>query len=153
MVRSRVMEVSPAERRITVRMLSYWERLRGSRTMPAESDIDPEDLHDLWDCCFLLHVKDLDKPDYNYTYLGDDIHHMLSEGLAEESSSQLKTHHIIELTKNYRQAIATRKPILEEGEFINLAGSLVKFRQCLLPLGEGEEVQAILGAVRFKLFP
>ncbi len=143
---------SPAERRITVRMLSYWERLRGDRPMPAEENIDPDDLDDLWDCCFLIHVKDLDKPDYNYTYLGDDIAHMLNEGILEEEEVYEKTTKISELTKNYRKVVETRKPVLEEGEFLNIAGTTVKFRQCLLPLGEGDNVVAILGAVRFKLF-
>ncbi len=41
--------------------------------MPAEQDIDPDDIRDLWDSCFLIRVKDLGKADYNYTYLGEAI--------------------------------------------------------------------------------
>ena len=143
---------NPAERRITLRMMSYWERLRGARSMPTEENIDPDDLHDLWDCCFLLHIKDIGKPDYTYTYLGDEIARMFNEGLLEEAETHRKSAQITELTKNYNQVVETRKPVLEEGEFLNMVGSMVKFRQCLLPLGEGDNVLAILGAVRFKLF-
>ena len=142
---------SAAERRVTLRMLSYWERLRGSRAMPTEEDIDPYDLHDLWDCCFLLHVKDMDKPDYNYTYLGDEILQTLQEG-TENEAENFANPEIRELTKAYPQVVLTKKPVLEEGEFITTAGASVKYRQCLLPLGEGSEVLAILGAVRFKVF-
>lgn len=141
---------SAAERRTTLRLLSYWERLRGARPMPTEEDIDPDDLHDLWDCCFLLHVKDMDKPDYNYTYLGDDILNTLrEEGEPEETA--FKSQQIKELTKNYHKVVEGRKPLLEEGQFYNSAQTHFKFRQCLLPLGEGDEVLAILGAVRFKV--
>ncbi|MBY0407835.1 MAG: hypothetical protein K2Q01_09090, partial [Rickettsiales bacterium] len=108
--------------------------------MPAEQDVKPEDLDDLWDCCFLLHVKDLDKPDYIYTYLGDHITESLT------GMGQVK-----ELTKGYTQVIKHAKPVVEEGEFPHPEG-VVKYRQCLVPLGEGGEVQAILGGVRFKVF-
>lgn len=144
-------QASPAERRITIRMLSYWERLRGARPMPTEEDIDPDDLHDLWDCCFLLHVKDMNKPDYNYTYLGDEILRTLQEGTENESENS-HSPEIRILSKAYPQVVATRKPVLEEDELTTAGGTLLKYRQCLLPLGEGDEVLAILGAVRFKVF-
>ena len=37
------------------------------------------------------------------------------------------------------QVLATAKPLLEEGEFHNLRGEVVRYRQCLLPLGEEAE--------------
>ncbi len=147
-----MLSITPAERRITLRMLSYWERLRGVRPMPTEEDIDPDDLHDLWDSCFLLHVKDLDKPDYNYTYLGDDIAKTLHGETKPGTESGYNTEQIKYLIRNYAQVVDSGKPMLEEGEFKNTAQEVVKYRQCLLPLGEGGQVRAILGGVRFKVF-
>ncbi len=47
----------------------------------------------------------------------------------------------------------TRKPLIEEGEFTNQHNETVKYRQCLLPLGEGDEVHAIFGVLHIKVSP
>jgi hypothetical protein len=137
-------QTSPAERRVTLRLLSYWERLRGRRPMPSQADIDPEDLHDLWDCCFLLPVSG------GGGYVGPEILRVLG---GERGGEGQALQGLGELAGNCPRVVESRKPLLEEGEFCTAAQARVKYRQCLVPLGEGVEVQAILGAVRFRLFP
>ncbi|NBO18951.1 MAG: PAS domain-containing protein [Proteobacteria bacterium] len=139
-----MMDLPAHERRITLRLLAYWERLRGERSMPLEADIDPDNLSDVWDYCFLLHVNDLQKTDHSYTYLGDALSTWLGN---EEKAMNVKL-----LRAGYHKVVATGRPVLEEDEFEDASGQLVKFRQCLLPLGENGQVQAILGGVRFKVF-
>lgn len=141
------------ERRITLRLLAYWEKLRGDRVMPAERDIDPEDIADLWDNCFLVHTADLGKPDYNFTYLGQGILDAYRFGLSEDDPNGLISPNADSLSHGYAQVMATGKPLLQEGEFHNLHNDIVRFRQCLLPLGEEDEIQAIFGGMRFKIFP
>ncbi len=141
------------ERRITLRLIAYWEKLRKDNLMPTEDDIDPDDLQDLWDYCFLIHVKDLDKPDYNYTYLGEAIKKAYQGELEGEGGDQVASPNAKELAVSYEKVIRTSAPLLDEGEFINLHNDLVKYRQCLLPLGENGKVDAIFGGMRFKIFP
>jgi len=143
----------PIERRITLRMLSYWEKLRGQCEMPAEEDIDPEDLGDLWDNCFLIYVCDLGKSDYNYTYLGKAIAQAYHAGLSEEEMAGLLSPNAAKLAGHYARVIESRRPLIDEGEFRNLHNDIVKYRQCLLPLGRRGEVMAIFGGMRFKVFP
>lgn len=140
------------ERRITVRLVAYWEKLRGDRVMPLENDIDPEDLADLWDYCFLVQVRDLQKSDYNYTYLGSAIMEAYRGGLSREDPSCLVAVNANKLAFDYAKVIDSRVPIIQEGEFVNAQEELVKYRQCLLPLGTGEKVDAIFGGMRFKIF-
>lgn len=140
------------ERRITLRLLSYWEKLRGTRIMPTEEDIDPDDLQDLWDHCFLIHVADLNKPDYNYTYLGEAIAQAYTGGFPDDHESGMVSPNASKLSNCYAQIIATHKPVVDEGEFTNLHNELVKYRQCLLPLGTQDNVVAIFGGMRFKIF-
>ena len=120
--------------------------------MPTEQDIDPDDIPDLWDSCFLIHVKDLDKPDYNYTYLGPKIMEAYEHGLTPDQSDLLFTPNAGKLMVNYTRVIHTFKPLVEEGEFKNLHQETVKYRQCLLPLGENGQVDAILGGMHYKIF-
>lgn len=121
--------------------------------MPSEADIDPDYLQDLWDYCFLVHVKDLDKPDYNYTYLGREIRRAYKGELSEDDEEVIVSPNAASLVPRYKNVIESRAPILDEGEFLNLHNDLVKYRQCLLPIGENGNVDAIFGGMRFKVFP
>lgn len=141
------------ERRITVRLIAYWEKLRKQNLMPSEADLDPDDLQDLWDYCFLIRVKDLDKTDYNYTYLGKSIlRAYLGDLVYDNNEHTIASPNANSLAASYAKVIETRSPVVEEGEFMNLHNDVVKFRQCLLPLGENGNVDAIFGGMRFKVF-
>jgi len=139
------------ERRITLRLLAYWEKLRRDRLMPVEDDINPEDIQDLWDSCFLIHVKDLEKPDYNYTYLGEAIARAYYNGITDDKFGMMSPHAEAH-ADCYTKVIDTGKPLVGEGEFRNLHNDLVKYRQCLLPLGENGRIDAIFGGMHFKIF-
>lgn len=143
---------SMRERRITVRLLSYWEKLRRGLPMPTEQDIDPDHIQDLWDHCFLVHVEDLQKDGYQYTYLGKAIHDAYQGGLSEADTGGLVSPNAERLADCYMEVMHTRKPLVDEGEFKNIHGDVVKYRQCLLPLGEGDTVSAIFGGMRYKIY-
>lgn len=145
-------EPSGIERRITLRLIAYWERIRRGRPMPAETDIDPDDLADLWDYCFLVHVRDLAKQDYNYTYIGSAIVEAYRGGLSVNDKGGMVTINASKLVSNYAAVIGDRRPVVEEGEFANARGQIVKYRQCMLPLGANDKVDAIFGGMRFKIF-
>lgn len=140
------------ERRLTVRLLSYWEKLRRDRPMPGEQDLDPEHIKDLWGHCFLVHLKDVDKPGYHYTYLGPEIRSAYTGGLPDEEVGELISPNAAKLTECYKEIRQSRKPLIDEGEFRNARGDLVRYRQCLLPLGSGAEVDAVFGAMRYRVF-
>jgi hypothetical protein len=146
-------QYSCEERRATYRLLSYWDGLRGARVMPEENDIDPEALSEVWDNCLLIQVRDIMKNDYIYTYLGPNIVNAYRGDLSEEDEMALASPNAAKLAFNYSAIIDTKKPIHTEGEFRNLTNDLIKYRQCLLPLGKNDRVEAILGEMRFRLIP
>ncbi len=143
----------PIERRITIRLLAYWEKIRGEHPMPTEEDIDPDQIPDLWDHCFLIHVRDLGANDYNYTYLGQAIADAYKHGLSDEEQHGIVSPNAGKLLNNYKQVIDQRKPMVEDGDFRNLRNELVKYRQCLMPLGKDGQVIAIFGGMRFRISP
>jgi hypothetical protein len=144
---------APMERRITLRLLAYWEKQRLGRLMPTEQDIDPEDLRDLWDSCFLVRVVDLAKSDYNYTYLGQAIADAYCHGMLKDDPEGMVSPSAHRLARNYARVVGTCKPLLEEGEFVNLKQEMVKYRQCLLPLGTDGQIESIFGGMHFRIFP
>lgn len=145
--------VSAAERRLTLQLLSYWERIRGNRAMPLESDINPDELSELWDDCFLIHESSMKQDDYNFVYLGNNIRMAISGGtdpLGVETSANLN---IKRLLPGISRVMNNMTPVIEEGELANDLNQLVKYRQCMLPLGENNKVLAVFGGMRCKVYP
>ena len=142
-------------RRITDILLKHWETLKGSKALPFERDIDSEVLKEVWDCCFLLQVRDMIEHDsYNYTFLGDAIREAYTgRMLQEDDASPLIQPVASKLHRHFQQVVETKEPLIHQGNFTNAEGNLVKYRQCLLPFAhEGESVDAILGGMRFRVF-
>ncbi len=152
---NRALAETGIERRISTRLVAYWESIRKGRALPAEADFDPKALADIWDNCFYVQVLGEVMQEYKYRHLGPHLAEAYSSGLGEKAPGEkaaLIAFSGAKLAASYARVIASRKPVLEEDEFTNGRGEVVKYRQCLLPLGHGEIVTAILGGVRFKAF-
>lgn len=140
------------ERRITERVLRYWENIRGRRDMPEESDIDPDKLGRDWPHCFLLQTRDIDHIEqFNFTYLGDAIAKRYVDSGIDPENLHLIGPNAFYLAPLFKKVVETRKPHIEHNFFYTQTGQKVFFRQCLLPLGTKKKVEAIFGAVLFKL--
>lgn len=143
-------------RRIPDIISQYWEELKAARSFPAESDVREEALEKMG-CLkdsFLIRVRDIAKEkDYNYTFLGPAIINAYGEDLTGVSIRAFTSPDAANLEEKYFEVIATRRPVIDEGEFLNARNMRVRYRQCLVPLGAGEDVQAILGAMRYRLYP
>ena len=126
------------ERRLSLRLLAYWERARGQRLMPHASDLRAEDLPDVWDDCFMLQVLNHEKADYEVIHEGQKLHKDWRQ------NGQLACSIATILTK--------RGPILEDGQIHDANGEVIKYRLCMLPLGDEQGVRAIFGGMRYKVF-
>src|SRR5437868_14345399 len=93
------------ERRLTLQLVAYWEKLRNSRPMPSENDINPEELGELWDYCFLVQVRDAARRDYHFSYLGGAIVEAYRGKLSEGDSGSLVTLHADKLSAGYGRVI------------------------------------------------
>ncbi len=140
------------EKRINKKLLSYWQDLKGDNDdFPAEARLNPEDLQDVWDNCFLIKINE--DGQYKFNYLGKAI---ISAQNGESLVGRDVYSSIIclndgDLTAILNEVIRTRKPVSQESEFVNKYGITVKFRRCLLPLkSNAEKIEYILGGVRWK---
>ena len=144
--------------RITDVLHNYWKGLKYSRDdIPWESDIRARDLRDIWPNCFLLKVEELQRKNFNYTYIGDSLIDMygwfdlgykeICDKLIDPKSSMLRD--------SFEEVIKTGTPAFLEEEFDNRKGGVVKFRSCMLPLSSSKDsrkIESIIGGVRWKLF-
>ena len=144
-----------SERRQALSLVHYWDHLRGERPMPIEDELDME--HDLvkhiWDQCFVVQLRDVNtgRPEFNYTYLGPTIVSAYDDELAGAEVEGMVSLNASKLMGAYQEVIDTVRPVLHTGEFDNGRGSVIKFRQCLLPLGV-ENVDVILGYLNYYVY-
>ncbi len=141
------------ERRLTVRIIRYWNECRGMRTMPEENDIDPDALGADWDYCFLLQVRDLvNVQDYNFTYLGTRIAQAYFDTALDQYNEFVVGPNASCLSHHFKQVIETEAPLIDNGEFMTIHANRVLYRQVLLPLGnEDAGVVSIFGAMNYKI--
>ncbi|MBX9727190.1 MAG: PAS domain-containing protein [Rickettsiales bacterium] len=141
------------ERRLGLRLLRYWQEKRGLRVLPIENDIDPEELGQDWDYCFLLQSRDVANiEDYNFTYLGNKIMKAYFDKRIDEHNQFMVGPNAFRLSKHFTQVLDTKQPVLDEGEFETLHGRRVLYRQVLLPLGDLDKgIEAIFGGMNYKI--
>ena len=138
-----------AERRLTYRLLNYWDTLRGAREYPKMSDIDGDMIPDIWPWCFILDTQ----RDYPSPYF-----HFLGEGLAKYSGVYLSGKDDWRMTLLDKAAahldhtLKARAPIMIEDELVRYDGQSLQFRSIMLPLSDdGETITHILGAANGRL--
>ena len=148
--------VSSDTRRINERIHQYWEDKKDGRAMPLEADIDPDEISDIWDSCFLVHVESgKDDQEFKYTYLGQSLIEAYGDDLNnKEVCEKLVYPSSMSLVHKFKEVITEQKPVIEDSEFTNTKGMLIKFRSCMLPLGKDSDsdVQYVIGGMKWKAF-
>jgi hypothetical protein len=131
------MNYSGYERRLTLRLLAYWEKRRQGRALPALADVEPADLQDFWPDCFILHFSSIGVGTaHTFTYRGGDVAPWLE----------------VLLNEHLAVVQASGEPFVHEGEYLADGDKVLKYRFCLLPLGEQGQVRGVLGGLRAKNF-
>ncbi len=141
------------ERRLSLRLMRYWNEKRGTRAMAIENDIDPEILGTDWDYCFLLQARDVANiQDYNFTYLGENIMKAYFDKALDAHNQFMVGPNAFRLSTHFSKVLETKAPVVDEGEFTTLQGRKVLYRQVLLPLGHVDGVvDAIFGGMNYKI--
>jgi len=141
-----------SEKRITNVIFKHWDEARGTRAMPSEKDLDPDVLEPILDNCFLIKTTELKiSGKHTYVYIGKNI----LDAYGSHETNPKDYHDVDPLShKNkFEKVLESLKPVIEEGEFVNNDGYLVKYRQCLIPLGsDNNTVDSIFGGMRFRIF-
>lgn len=142
--------------RINEKIHDYWNKLRGEKSYPSENDINPEDIEDIWESCFLIKISNEEAitNGYRYTYLGKNLIEAFGDDLTNQDiSSQLINPKSPPIAKHFNDIINNKLPIVDEDEFTNKSGMVIKYRSCMLPLGENEQsVNYIIGAMKWRAF-
>ncbi|MDX1974412.1 MAG: PAS domain-containing protein [Rickettsiales bacterium] len=148
------LDLSELHHRYHELLVEYWDDLRGTNLFPAESQIEPEDIAEIWPWCFLISIDDVTKRlGYRYSYLGSG----LIEAFGDDSGNpdvamKLLATNDSSIIQKFDEVVTKRKQMIDESEFINLKNLKIKYRTCCLPLGVGEQVTHILGLMRWRVY-
>lgn len=144
---------APHERRSTVVLAQYWNQLRGDNQLPNEEHIDPDRLIGIWERCFLVQLRDINVvKDFNYSYYGEDLMAAYEDGRLQENNGHIPGENANQLKALYEYVISEAGPVMQENEYRDSVGRLVKYRQILMPFGkEDGTIESILGGVWFRL--
>lgn len=145
------------EQRITRRLLSYWHECKNAEgELPLETLINPDDLHDIWDDCFLASVSFDAKHGYHfrYNYIGPSIVTVYgNDTIGADIQTSLLSPSREHITDIFETVVETKKPIIDESEFMTTQKVLVRYRQCVLPFGNAQNtVTCLLGGMRWGAF-
>jgi hypothetical protein len=133
----------------------YWDKLRATRPFPRESEINPDDLEEIWGSCFLVGLlEEKNHLGYRYSYLGSELLEAYGEDPHNpDIVTKLVAPDTEPLIKRFEEVVRTGKPVVDEGEFTNIKRLNIRYRTCLLPLGNADDkVGFILGCMRWKAY-
>lgn len=141
-------------RRITDIIYSAWDEARGGKAFPTSKQMGNKELPLVWNNCFTIKVMDiLTEPHYTYSYIGKNIVEAYGEDLTGIQLETLVSPDAKRLLKQYNKLVEKGEPLVDEGDFVNTRGQTIKYRQCLVPLGDdGMVITDILGGMRYKIF-
>lgn len=141
--------------RINERLLAYWRGIKPASGLPLESQIDPKIIGDIWDSCFLLHVTGDVAAPYEYLMLGSSLIAAYGDDLTGKSICEALLYpHPQPLLRAFGEVARTAEPLVEDNNFTNPAGLLIKYRSCLVPLAKFPDgpVAYVLGGMKWKAY-
>lgn len=140
-------------RRLTDVLLERWEEVRGNKRFPSLGDIDESILRreGVWDDSFIIEVFPLViKSGYRIKYIGKNLGEKFELNNSGKFVKNLVLSFLETSSEKYEKVLHKQKPVIEEAEIKGRDGfDGIKYRQILLPLGDGEKITHILGGMRF----
>ena len=138
-----------AERRLTYRLLNYWDSLCDGRPFPALSDMDGSTIPDIWPWCFVVDTRRNYSTPY-FQYLGKDL--AKYSGIYLSGKDDWRMTLLDKAASHLDQTLTAREPIIIEDELVRYDGKQLLFRSIMLPLSDdGEKIDHVLGAANGRL--
>ena len=131
--------------------LAYWQRIRGSRAMPARADFSPADIPKLLPYVILMDVL-RDPLDFRYRVVGTEIDRICARNYKGMKFSELPDKRDPNpIWRHHREAVEARAPVRRELSYVGPDGDVRRIEHCLMPLSsDGESVDHILVAVEIE---
>lgn len=145
------------EKRLTTRLITYWEQTKGSLDFPAFAQLNPAALEGVWDNCLALKTQPsvADKRSYTYVHCGETITQAIGKNMVGQTlSTNMRFFPGAKIIKRIDEVVAQASPtpLLDDGQFVNDNGKVIKYRACLLAFGANGAVSHVVIGVSWRAF-
>ena len=140
----------PSERRLVLRLMAYWDDMRGDSLLPVAADIDPEVLGDDWAHCYLLEAR-YPAIHSEFKHIGSIFDPEMPEGGID---TMLECPHgtLLHAATHYLDRVLQKKVPISLGGAASLGPDEVIYRSVLLPFSsDGETIDHVLGGANYKV--
>jgi hypothetical protein len=142
--------MSAYEQRMTFRLLSYWNKLKGEREIPSIKEVNITELGEVWGFCFTICLDDEEKVD-EFQYFGAELVALTGvdlSGLNVEKS--LPGTMMAQLMDFYPQVILLRSPVSKASKCLQ-NGCEILYRSLIVPFSsDGNKVDFLMGTTNFR---
>ncbi|MCI5049060.1 MAG: PAS domain-containing protein [Rickettsiales bacterium] len=140
------------EQRMTFRLLSYWQRVRGDKSFPSLADIAITDIEEMYHQTFVISLGD-HEDEHMFEYFGPELASKFGDDYTGQyvidSMNDASVYNTIGF---YDRVLEARGPVSESSEFF-LEGNEVRYRTLLLPLSSDDiSIDYIIGTTNYKVF-
>jgi hypothetical protein len=144
------------EKRLTFRLISYWEKLNNG-TLPFAQSFNSTAVSDVWPSCMMVSIAPSTQPGhyaYRYEYVGPELVKAYGRNMTgEQVQSRQKDFPGGKILEKMDMLIKNPLPMTDEGQFVNDSSKIIKYRSCLLPLGShAGSVTHIVAGVSYRAF-
>ncbi len=137
-----------------MRLMSYWQDLRGTGSHAPIERFDPEAVADLWPHCFTI-VPAASPDQATFGHIGEMI--AAGSGLTTAGLvvSDIPTGTLLgKALRLVAEVLKVKCPIVDSGEFRDHLGQPSRYRSILLPLSDDQgTVSLLVGGARCKALP
>jgi hypothetical protein len=140
------------ERRLNMRLMAYWQALRGEESHARVDHFDPDAVAGLWPHCFTI-VPAANPNPATFVHVGDAIaadSGLPAGGLVVEDVPANTL--LGKALHSMAEVLKVKYPIVDSGEFTDHLGRPSLYRSILLPLSDGCGAIALLvGGARCRV--
>lgn len=140
------------EQRLTFRLLSYWSRVRGDRSMPSLGDVSIREITEIYHMTFTIAMGETEE-DHVIQYFGPDLASVFEQDYTGQylidALNDVKVNNTIGF---YDKVMASKEPVSESSEFF-MEGKEVRYRSIILPCSSNDQdVDYLIGTTNYKVF-
>jgi hypothetical protein len=147
-------QLDPAERRLSVRLLDYWNELRGDKRYPSPDDIHFETVPELAEFGFTMSIAGGDgapKIHYLGSALRDHINMFRDGEIVGETDNKPLSLALNDAIRRYADVTEREGPVAFESNSFDVPGTQFAYRAIILPFSRDDaHIDFILGAIRYK---
>jgi hypothetical protein len=139
------------ERRLVLRLLRYWEQLRGARAFPSPADVDPAVIGEDWCDCLTLDVRNPPSESV-FGHVGSRLVSREWPSPAGHSAADAPKGSVLRPAVAFIATVLDKRaPVSIGGQYETTDSGLVLYRAILMPLSrDGRVIDGLFGGANWR---